>query len=169
LEWESYKKRLAKAFASRGFVIEPDAAKAAYIAFISYGIDDGKNVIVSVPIVGQTGSVNMGGSASVKVVGSTAYVSSKSYSMPTYGVVGAASETQTVYKRVLQIDIVDGKSLELSSPRKVYEAKLASKGSCSMIAPVFDYLADMIFDAEWPGRDGAGAGKTRMLPPEFSC
>jgi len=153
LEYAHYKPLLETKFRSVGYGIESDPLKAKYIAFLSYGIDDGKNHTVSTPVFGVTGG---GSTTTTGYVGATSFSATR-YSMPSFGVVGAASESVTRYTRAIAIDIVKADTLSSGGrPQKVYENRTKSIGRCSTVSSVFNIMLDAIFSI-FPGE----SGKTR--------
>lgn len=154
LEFAHYKPLLEEKFKSVGYIIESDPTKSQYIAFVSYGIDDGKNQMVSTPIFGVTGG---GTSITTGYIGARSF-SATQYTMPAFGVVGSASSTHVTYTRAIAIDIVKTETLSKSGvrPEKVYENRTKSKGTCSTVASVFKIMLDAIFSI-YPGE----SGKTR--------
>ncbi|KAB0669031.1 DUF4136 domain-containing protein [Oryzomonas sagensis] len=149
LEFARYKMQFEEKLASKGYSIASNPAEAQYIAFVSYGIDTGKNANVSTPIFGQTGG---GTSYSYGSVGGTSFTGT-SYSMPTYGIVGSMNSSETVYTRSIALDIVDAASLKAGHAVKVYEARAKSNGMCSVIAGVFEEMLEALF-TEFPGENG---------------
>lgn len=124
-----------------------------FTAFVSYGIDNGKTEVSSVPIFGQTGGGTTYHSGSVNSYGSYGSYSGSSYTMPTYGVVGSSTVSSTYYSRNVDIDIVLTSSLSDAKPKKMYEIRAKSVGSCSSIDGVFDVIIEAVFK-EFPGENG---------------
>ena len=156
LEWKSYQTKFANAFLIAGFTLAPFES-ADYVAFISYGIGDGKTIksLVSTPVYGQTGGGTTYHSGSVSTSGSYGTYSGTSHTVPTYGIVGMSTNTvtRTIYTRNIAIDIAERASLNTAQPVKVYEGRLTSTGSCSQIPEVIDELIEAMF-RKFP--DGAG-------------
>ena len=75
--------------------------------------------------------------------------------MPTYEIVGSETYSYNVteYTRVLALDLLDRRELDKGRTKKVYEVKLASKGTCSQIASVFGEMLTALF-MEFPGPSG---------------
>ena len=124
-------------------------------------IDAGKTTthVGSTPIYGQTGGGTTYQSGTGSAYGSGGYAygsySGTSYTMPTFGVVGSRtySYNVTTYTRNLAMDIVIRESLNTKTPKKVYEARVISKGSCGQIAQVMDEILEALFQ-EFPGESG---------------
>lgn len=149
LEFAHYKKKFEQKLAANGYTIVSNPSEAKYVAFVSYGIDNGKNSVVSTPIFGQTGG---GVTNSFGSVGNTSYTGT-SYSMPTFGVVGSMAGSVTEYTRAIALDIVEAQSFKDGKPVKVYEARAKSTGSCGVIAGVFDEILEALFEG-FPGENG---------------
>jgi len=94
--------------------------------------------ILLVPVYGSKGSATYSGS---------------SYTMPSYGVVGFANNSVDMYTRAIALDIVDAQSLKNGNPKKVYEMRAKSTGSCSVIAGVFQEILEATFK-NFPGENG---------------
>jgi hypothetical protein len=150
LEFAHYKPLLETKFSSIGYSIESDPRKAKHIAFLSYGIDDGKNQTVSTPVYGVTGG---GSTVTTGYIGATNFGATR-YSMPSYGVVGSSSSNVTTYTRAIAIDIVKAESFSSDNrPQKVYENRTKSIGTCSTVASIFKIMLDAIFSI-FPGESG---------------
>lgn len=166
LEFAAYKRKFEVKLASVGYTIEKDPNNADYIALVAYGIDNGETSAVSTPIFGQTGGGATYTSGTVYGSGGSASYSGSSYTMPTYGVVGSATSSVTAYNRAIALDIVDAPSFKLGSPKKVYEGRTKSKGSCSVIVEVFDEMLEAMF-SDFPGE--SGRNRKQDVPGEFNC
>lgn len=158
LEFEAYRDKIKAKFESLGIVVVDTAAQADWLAFFSYGIDDGtqRSEVVSSPVFGQTGGGTAYHSGSIiGPVGQSATYGGTSYTMPTYGVTGYRSDTisVTTFRRNLALDIVDRASFDKGAPAKLYEGRLISRGSCGALAGVFDPLVTALFQ-NWPGPSG---------------
>jgi len=153
---KAYKQKFALQFRDRGLTIT-DVDTSDYIAFISYGIDNGTTPqeTYSYPIYGQTGGGTTYHSASVSTDGSYGTYSGTSTQEPTYSVVGSQAYTVNVteYSRNLAMDIVTSESLKLGQTEKVYEGRLTSRGSCSQMSEVIDELIEALF-TKFPNGSG---------------
>lgn len=166
LEFSHYKSRVEQKLSTVGYTISDDPKKADFIALIAYGIDNGKTSIVSTPIFGQTGGGTTYSSGTVYGYGGSASYSGSSYTMPTYGIVGTSTSSQTNFTRAIALDIVDAKSIDSGKPVKVYEMRARSTGSCSSINAVFDSILEAMFKS-FPGE--SGKSQTVELPWDGSC
>ncbi len=166
LEFSHYKKRVEQKLSTIGYTISQTADNADFIALIAYGIDNGKTSIVSTPIFGQTGGGTTYSSGSVYGYGGSASYSGTSYTMPTYGIVGSSTSSQTEYTRAIALDIVNAKSVESGKPVKLYEMRARSTGSCSSINGVFDEILEAMFKS-FPGE--SGKSQTIEVPWDGSC
>lgn len=152
LEFKSYAKLVKSELEKRGMTETPfDRAK--YAIFMFYGIDDGKEVVSTYPIFGQTGTSSSYTTGIVTSYGNTASYSGTTYKTPTYGVVGSGASTGTVFKRYLNIDIVDIAKSVNDKVQKVYEGKAISSGSSGQLAPVMPAIVRSVFE-DFPGKNG---------------
>ena len=165
LEFSSYRPIFEQNFRTVGFSIA-SAEKTDYIAFVSYGIDTGSTVtsLVSTPVYGQTGGGTSYTSGTVSTSsGGYGTYSGTTYTMPTYGIVGSSTSSvqSTVYKRRLAVDIVEASTLEADNPRKVYEGRLTSAGSCGAMNEVIDEFIQALF-IKFPNDSGRVAVKGKF-------
>ena len=166
LEFSHYKQHVEQKLNAVGYTIAKTAESAEFIALIAYGIDNGKTSIVSTPVFGQTGGGTTYSSGSVYGYGGSASYSGTSYTMPTYGIVGSSTSSQTEYTRAIALDIVNAKSMEAGKPVKVYEMRARSTGSCSSINGVFDEILEAMFKS-FPGE--SGKSRTIEVSWDGSC
>lgn len=148
LEFRTYAKLVGDQLQAYG-MSEVAQEKAAYLISMDYGIDNGKVVTYSYPIYGQTGV--SGASTSGYRVGNS-YSSTTTFT-PTFGVVGAGTDSTTVYTRFLEVRIFDRSDSPDRRPKVIYEAKANSKGSSSQLSTVMPYMIRSIF-ADFPGQSG---------------
>ena len=94
-----YEEAVRQELNAQGFR-ETTLDQAETVVFFAYGIDTGKGVVSSYPIIGQTG---------VEACTSTSCLDSSPW--PTYGVVETRKTKQIQYTRVLRLDIVDKQAL----------------------------------------------------------
>lgn len=153
LEFQSYAKLVMAELDKRG-MIEAPLNQAKLAIFMSYGIDDGKQVISSYPIFGQTGSSSSYTTGRITSYGNTASYSGTTYKTPTYGVVGSGTSTSTIFSRYLHIDIIDVIKSGNGKIHKVYEGKAVSSGSSDQLAPVMPAIVRSVFE-DFPGKSGA--------------
>jgi hypothetical protein len=166
LEFAAYKKKFEAQLSVAGYTIEDDPNKADHIALVAYGIDNGKTSTVSTPIFGQTGGGTTYSSGTVYGAGGSANYSGTGYTMPTYGVVGSSTGSATTYNRAIALDIVEASSFKAGTPKKVYEGRTKSKGSCSVIVEVFDEMLEAMFSV-FPGENGRN--RKQKVPGVFNC
>lgn len=166
LEFAAYKRKFENKLSEAGYAIESDPNKADFIALVAYGIDNGETSAVSTPIFGQTSGGTTYSSGTVYSSGGSANYSGTSYTMPTYGVVGSSTGSVTTYNRAIALDIVDAKSFKEGKPKKVYEGRTKSKGSCSIIVEVFDEMLEAMF-SDFPGVNGRN--RKQEVPGVFNC
>lgn len=159
LEHETYARLVKDKLAQRGF-IEVPLTEAELLLFISYDIDGGREVISSYPIIGRTGVAY---SYTSGVVDSRGGFSAETTSIPSYGVVGARTRSDTAYTRSLRIELLERTDLENGGIRKRYEAKVVSSGSSSQLAAVLPTMVEALFE-DFPGRSGAARTSTIPAP-----
>ena len=162
LEFQSYAKLVMVELGKRGMTEAP-FNQAKYAIFMFYGIDDGKQVVSSYPIFGQTGTSSSYTTGTVTSYGNTASYSGTTYKTPTYVVVGSGTSTDTVFKRYLNIDIIDIAKSGNGKVQKVYESKAISSGSSGQLAPVMPAIVRSVFE-DFPGK--SGASRTSRQPFE---
>ena len=168
LEFKTYKSKLEAKLTSVGHTVTDDPSDAKYIAFFTYGIDDGKENTYSYLQWGQTGGGNTTySSGSINGSnGNSATYSGSTYQMPTYGVVGTNTSSYTTYKRVIAVDMVYTESLSSGEPIKTYEGRTDSVGSCSMIGEVIDEMIEAMFTG-FPNE--SGKNRTLDVAGVFDC
>jgi hypothetical protein len=159
LEFAHYRSRFEQRLASNGYTIVANPSEARYVAFVAYGIDEGKTAVVSTPIFGQTGGGTTYSSGTAYGSGGSVSYSGSSYTMPTYGVVGSSTGSVTQYTRAIALDIVDAASLKEGHPKRVLESRAKSTGSCSTVAGVFEEMLEAMF-TDFPGQ----SGRTSVVP-----
>jgi len=160
LEFQSYAKLVKVELEKRGMTEAPlDQAK--YAIFMTYGIDNGKEVISSYPIFGKTGTSSSYTIGTVTSYGNMATYSGTTYNTPTYGVVGSGIKSDTVFTRYLNIDIIDIAKSGNGKVKKVYEGKAISLGSSGQLAPVMPAIVKSVFE-DFPGK--SGASRTSLQP-----
>jgi len=153
LEHKSYEQLLKTELNKRGYVETP-VAEADVIVFLDYGIDTGREVVSSYPIIGQTGTSSSYTTGTITSYGGGyATYRGTTYNTPTYGVVGTGTRSDTVYTRFLRLDFVDRAELAAGKVKKRYEAKVVSAGSSGQIAAVMPAMVKALFE-DFPGKSG---------------
>jgi len=160
LEFQAYAKLVKVELEKRGMTEAP-LNQAKYAIFMFYGIDNGKEVISSYPIFGQTGTSSSYTTGTVTSYGNMATYSGTTYKTPTYGVVGSGTSSDTVFTRYLNIDIIDIAKSGNGKVKKVYEGKAISSGSSGQLAPVMPAIVKSVFE-DFPGK--SGASRTSQQP-----
>jgi hypothetical protein len=153
LEFSPKRKVIEKYLTNVGYRVVDENSNPDFIAFVSYGISNGETETSSVPIFGQTGGGTTYHSGSVNSYGSFGNYSGTSYTMPTFGIVGSQTVSNTYYTRNIAIDIVLASSLGNESPKKMYEIRGKSVGSCAVIESVFESITAAMFE-DFPGENG---------------
>ena len=160
LEFQSYAKLVKVELEKRGMTEAP-FNQAKYALFMFYGIDNGKEVISSYPIFGQTGTSSSYTTGTVTSYGNMATYSGTTYNTPTYGVVGSGTSSDTIFTRYLNIDIIDITNSGNGKVKKVYEGKAISSGSSGQLAPVMPAIVKSVFK-DFPGK--SGVSRTSQQP-----
>ena len=168
LEFQNYKKTIENNLQKYGFNIVQEKDSSDFIAFVSYGIGGGKDKLVSSPVFGSTGggSGTFSGSSYNYGTGGTTYYSGTTYSMPTFGVVGSRTGSIIIYTKQLALDLVETSTLESKKVNKIYEGRVKSTGSCSMIPAVMPEMLESLFK-DFPKQ--SGSTHTIGLPWDGTC
>lgn len=154
LEFAYYRQRFEEKLQEQGYQIETDLKKARYVAFVTYGVDNGQAETVTMPVYGQVGGGPVVTTGTV-VTGSGKVVpyTGTGYVMPRFGVVGTSTDTVIRYTRVIAMDIVETASLKTATPRRIYETRAKSTGGCGNFIDVFEPILNGMFQ-QWPGVPG---------------
>jgi hypothetical protein len=147
LEFASYRKMIVRRLESHGLKL--DTKSPELLVVVNYHISGGKEKIGSAPVFGQTG----GGTSTFSGNTGSGYFSGSTYSAPTYGVVGSRTFSYTVFTRKLDVEIIDRKSLNADTQKKIYEAKAISTGSSGELPRVLPYMIESVF-REFPAKNG---------------
>lgn len=165
LEFQFYKTKIEQRLAAVGYRVASISA-ADQIALVAYGIDTGQTSAVSMPIFGKTGGGTSYHSGTVYDGGGSASYSGTSYSMPRYGVVGSYTGSQTTYSRAIAIDIVNMPKGKTDPVKSLYQGRVISRGSCSVISEVFEEMLEIMF-RDFPSV--SGKSKTLKVRSESEC
>ena len=169
LEHRSYERLLRQELNGKAFR-ETEIDQAQVIVVVLYGIDTGRQVVSSYPIIGQTGvrRSNTFGTfqGNVQNYGSGLGNYSGTYSgtttyTPTYGVVGTGVRSNTEYTRYLKLEILDRNALVDGKISKQYEGKVISSGSTGELSRVVPTMIKSLFE-EFPGRSGSSRTSLRV-------
>lgn len=153
LEHKTYERAVKRELDAKGFREAP-IENAEVVIFVSYGIDTGKEVIESYPIIGQTGVSSSHSYGTLQSYGSYGTYSGTTTYTPTYGVVGSGVTSSTEYTRFLKLDILDKKALTEKQIKKLYEAKVVSRGSSGQLSAVLPTMIKALFE-DFPGKSGS--------------
>jgi len=140
--YNAYAEAVRQQLNAKGFR-ETTLDQAQTVVFFAYGIDTGKGVVSSYPIIGQTG---------VEACTSSSCFDSSSW--PTYGVVETRKTRQIEYTRVLRLDIVDKQALAEGKIKKLYEGRVVSRGFSDQLAEVLPEMIKALF-GDFPGQSGS--------------
>jgi hypothetical protein len=132
------------------------------VVFFAYGIDTGRAVDSSYPIIGQTGATTCPTFDGTP----QSYRCSDSSPWPTYGVVGSRETRQTEYTRILRLDIVDKQALAEGNIKKLYEGKVVSNGSSNQLMKVLPTMVKALFE-DFPGQSGSTRSSLQVTDALF--
>jgi hypothetical protein len=149
LEHKAYEEAVRQELNAKGFR-ETTVDQAQTVVFFAYGIDTGKGVVSSYPIIGQTGATTC---STFDGTPQSYDGCSDSSPWPTYGVVGTRETSQTEYTRVLRLDIVDKQALAEGNIKKLYEGKVVSSGFSGQLVQVLPMMVKALFE-DFPGQSG---------------
>ncbi|MGA3209610.1 MAG: DUF4136 domain-containing protein [Syntrophales bacterium] len=164
LEHKTYEQMVKRQLNAKGFREAP-VEQADVLVFILYGIDTGKEVVGSYPIIGQTGISSSHSYGTAQSYGSYGTYSGVTTYAPSYGVVGTGVTSQTVYTRFLKLDIVDNKASTEKQLKKLYEAKVISPGTSGQLSAVLPTMIEALFQ-DFPGKSGSARRRTLHLRHE---
>lgn len=162
LEFKNYANLVKSELKQQGMVEAP-FNEAKYAIFMSYGIDNGRQIVLSYPVFGQTGSSYSYTSGTITSTGNNSTYSGITSNAPSYGVVGSGMSSDTIYTRFLYIDIIDIAQSRNGKIHKVYEGRAISSGASNELAIVMPTIVKSIF-VDFPGE--SGKTKKIVLHPE---
>lgn len=160
LEFKTVSTYVLQKLVEQGYT-KSNTTSSQFTAYVTYGIDNGQTTISSIPIGGQTGGGATYSTGTITSGGRTSSYSGSGYTMPTYGMIGTVTDSDTKYKRVLNIDIFQNNNNQ--KPNKVYEIKAVSTGSCGNINSILYLIIDGAFK-NFPGENG----KTRIVNADWN-
>jgi hypothetical protein len=160
-EHKAYEEAVRQELNAKG-LREMTVDQAQVAVFLAYGIDAGKEVVSSYPIIGQTGVSSSSTYGTVQSYGSYGTYSGTTTYTPTYGVVGTGVTSQTQYTRVFRLDIVDKETLAEGNIKKLYEGKVVSSGYSGQLVQVLPTMIKALFE-DFPGQNGSTRTSARAL------
>jgi hypothetical protein len=164
LEFASYAQLVATYLRGKGLTVVEQGRPARYAVFFDYGVDDGRTETYSyvIPTWGRTGYSGSTTYGSVTTYGNTATFNATTTASPTYGVTGyvPATGSYTVFRRFVRVDVIDLADTA-GKPKKVYEGRLKSEGSCGNLSVLMPAFAEVLF-GEFPGQSGRSG---RVMSP----
>jgi hypothetical protein len=164
LEHKTYEALIRQQMSAKGYQ-EVSLEKADVIAFVQYGIDTGRQIAYSYPIMGRTGTASSYTSGTIQNYGGGyATYSGTTYNTPTYGVVGTGSGSRTEYSRFIRVDLVDRSALAAGNIKKVYEGRVNSQGSSGQLSVVMPAMVRALFE-DFPGKSGSNRTVTLSRDP----
>ncbi len=159
LEHKAYEQSVKQELNAKGFRESP-LEQAAVVVFLSYGIDTGKEIVSSYPIIGQTGVSSSSTFGTLQTYGNVGTYSGTTTYTPTYGVVGTGVTSRTEYTRFFRLDVLDKQALAEGKIKKLYEGKVVSAGSSRQMVAVLPTMIKALFD-DFPGKSGSTRTSTR--------
>jgi hypothetical protein len=153
LEHKSYESVVKRQLSTKGFRDVP-VDNAKFAVFMRYGIDDGKQVMNTYPIIGQTGVSSSYTTGSLSSYGRYGSFTGTTQYTPNYGVVGTGVTTNTVYTRFFNLEILDKNALAENKIVKVYEGKVISEGAEGQLPVVMPTMIKALFE-DFPGKSGS--------------
>ncbi|MGB9731219.1 DUF4136 domain-containing protein [Calditerrivibrio nitroreducens] len=153
LEHKYYEQLIKTELNKLGYVETP-VDDADVIVFLDYGIDIGRDVVSSYPIIGQTGISSSYTTGTIKNKGGYSTYSGTTYHTPTYGVVGSGTSSDRLYTRFLRMEFQDRSEFAAGKVKKLYEALVISEGSINQLAKVMPAMIKGLFK-EFPGKSGS--------------
>jgi hypothetical protein len=162
LEHKTYENLARQQLNAKGYREAP-LDRSDVIVFLQYGIDEGRQMAYSYPIMGRTGTSSSYTTGTVQSYGSgyATYSGTTDYT-PTYGVVGAGTGTHTVFARFLRVDFVDRATLASGTVKKQYEGTVSSRGSSGQLSAVMPTMIRALFE-DFPGKSGTTKSVTLPL------
>jgi Domain of unknown function (DUF4136) len=157
LEHKAYEEAVRQELNAKGFR-ETTVEQAEIVVLLAYGIDMGRRVVSSSPIIGQTGATTCNTSDGTP---HESYGCRDSNSWPTYGPVGKRETSQTEYTCVLRLDIVDIEDFAEGNIKKVYEGRVVSSGLSDKLDKVLPKMVKALFE-DFPGQ----SGNTEIIPAD---
>jgi hypothetical protein len=152
-EFKTYAARVRIHLEANGFVSR-SLDRAEFVVAIAYANDDGRDVLSSYPIIGQSGSSSsrVAGTAQAFRNG-TAHSASADRASPDEQERDAAA-TEDDVPRVLRLDIVRRDSIGFGDLEKVFEGEVVSTGSDGDLYEIVPVMIEALF-RDFPGKDGA--------------
>jgi len=159
---KAYEETVRQELNAKGFR-ETTIERAQIVVFLAYGIEPGRRVVSSYPIIGQTGATTCN---TFDGTPHESYGCRDSNPWPTYGPVGKRETSQTEYTRVLRLDIVDKEDFAEGNIKKVYEGKVVSSGFSDKLDKVLPKMVKALFE-DFPGQ--SGSTKTLFRPTDSAA
>ena len=142
LEFKTYAHEVETQLLAAGFTLAPNLKQADYAANINYGINNGKEILDSMPVYGQTGSTTS----------YSPYTNSVT-SIPSYGITGYQTTSHTEYTRMFKLDIIDTRKSTPGNVVKIFEGHVQSVGGSASFSTVSRCLIQALFQ-NFPGENG---------------
>lgn len=161
LEFQSYAKRVSSELKKHG-MIETPYNNARYAVYLSYGIDNGKPVVASYPVYGETGIGSSFMTGTLVSSGNTSTYTGIRFNTPSYGVIGSERRTDIIFTSVLYVDIIEIAKLTSDKKNKVYEGKAIATGETGLLAPMMPPMIRSLFE-DFPGENGISRKSKQLV------
>jgi Domain of unknown function (DUF4136) len=162
LEHKAYEEAVRQELNAKGFR-ETTVDQAQTVVFLAYGIDTGRKVHSSYPIIGQTGATTCNTFDGMPHESYGCYDSSP---WPTYGVVGTRKTRETQYTRNLRLDIVDKQAFTEGNIKTLYVGRVVSSGFSDRLDKILPEMVKALFE-DFPGQ--SGSTKTSFQPTDSAA
>lgn len=140
LEFKHYAGKILGWLAQKGLYPASSASAANYLGTFSYRIDEGRQALVSAPILGQTG----GGTA----LTTSPYGTATTFAPATFGVVGSSMGSVVLFTRFAELTIRNQKTGQV-----VWVGRARSEGGSSEIARVLPAMIQSMLQ-DFPNESG---------------
>lgn len=120
---------------------------------LSYGIDSGREKLVSIPGYGQSRIFSKTTRGAFGTYRNYRSRFGRTIQNPTYGIGGSYTVSRTEYDRSLWLYIVDANSLGTEKLNVLYEGNVKSSGSSSQLSEVIPAMIEALFKS-FPGKSG---------------
>lgn len=153
LEFNYYANIIKNGLVEKGMIYTDNIENSNIILLFSYGIDNGKEKIGSVPVYGQTGISSSTSTFNFYSRSGNTIGNMSTINQPSYGVIGTRQYSYTEYGRFLWIGMFDKQSIIDNNINQLYNATIISIGSSSNIKEVLPSMIKSFFTI-YPGING---------------
>lgn len=153
LEFQYYSDMIKNGLITKGMIYSNNIDNANIVILFSYGIDDGKQKIGSVPVYGKTGIASSSSTINMNNYGGNIIGNVTTRNTPSYGVVGTSQYSYIEYGRFLWIGMFDKQSVVDNQIVQLYNGTIISTGTSSNIKEVLPAMINAFFNI-YPGISG---------------